>query len=417
MSHLDAKTKDLKRYGMSQRDHQLRVSLFGEFDVVGPKGSLVERSRKKSKPWTLLKYLLTGNRNVVTSDALMDDLWPNSESDSQQPLHLCVHRLRRLLATAIVSGEGVPLIIGQQGTYSFNWDSDHWVDAHQFEALYHRAKQGPVNDETTWTLYKDALALYTGDCLAEHQEEAWAIEVREYYRSLYRSVVLDYTNALLRLRQYHEVLAICNSAKLPQVDEDVEGQTIRALIYQGDLKQARIRYERITKRLYSDMGIAPSLKLRDLYRLLCASEKGERLFDVASDSEALNVAPLKSGPLLCDSDVFRYLFTMEKRKLERTGQCAHLVCVVNTDKHGQLLSEERATAVTGSLIQGLQELLRSSDSICRWNSSQILVLSSTHAADDEKVLKERLERKLSPLARTMAAKVGITVRQVQSVQL
>ncbi len=399
------------------KDCRLRVYLFGEFDVRGPSGSLVDRSRKRSKPWTLFKYLITGKRNVVGSDVLMDDLWPNNEGRSQQPLHLCVHRLRRLLAPAVQDDASSPLIIGHQGTYAFNWESEHWVDAHHLEALYQRAKQNPRDDEMLLELYKQALALYTGDCLGEHQEEPWAVAVREYYRSLYKQILLDYTDVLLRLGQYHEVVALCNPATLPAMDEDVEGQTIRALIYQGDFKQARSRYERITKSLYSDLGIAPSAKLRDVYRLLRTSEKGEGFLDIVNDSDALRIVGLKPGPLCCDRDVFRHLFAVEKRRLPRSGQCAHLVCIMTTDKTGKWLSEERALTVTNILLRGLQDTLRSGDTMCRWNSSQILILAPTHAVDDEMVLKKRLETTLSPLARTMAAKTCITVRQVQGVQL
>ncbi len=398
-----------------ERGHhrQLRVFLFGRFEVACGTRSLVEGSRKNSKPWALFKYLLTGSQKMVSTGSIMEALWPDSSTESPQSLHLCVHRLRRLLRCDLEIGESTPRILGDNGAYGFNWDGDYWVDVLEFERLHREAKKEQSHAQNSQKLYQEALALYVGDCLVEHEDEPWAVEVREHYRMVYKSAVLDYTDLLMRLGHYFEVKTVCDAAKLPQADEDVECQVIRSLIYQGDLKQARKRYERITSILYQDMGIAPSAKLRTLYRLLVASEEGHHYIDIQNHPDALTLLASKTGAVVCDGDVFRHLCAIETRKSARGSHGAYLVCLVIKDAHGQWPGHQQAQTSSGILVQALQDMLRRGDTICRWNQYQILLLVSLSGPEGAARLEERIQERLIPLARSMSVQLDVSLRQLE----
>ena len=109
---------------------------------------------------SLLALLLARAGEVVTTDALVDDLYGDrAPRDAGHALQSRISRLRRALAPVII--EGFP------SGYRLSVDGDD-IDAGRFERLADEGRRALAagQPERAATILGDALALWRGDALA-----------------------------------------------------------------------------------------------------------------------------------------------------------------------------------------------------------------------------------------------------------
>jgi len=120
------------------------------------------------------------------------------------------------------------------------------------------------------------------------------------------------------------------------------------------------------------MGVKPSDALRKLYRLLFG-EISKNGIDISTISESLREEFYSNGPMLCEPDIFKFLYQLEKRRSERYGQTAFLGLLT-------LSMPDYTLPPKGMLKNGAEELrqvllssLRKGDVVTEWNEAQFLL--------------------------------------------
>lgn len=351
----------------------ITIRTLGRFDVEKNQQSLVEASPGARKLWELFKFMLTHRHRSFTPEALLDGLWASEDyNDPRSTLRRQMHRLRQILEENEHSQSPSLSIIYVNGYYRWNPEVDARVDADVFESSVQLgdALQGQ-HPEKALIHYQKALSLYHGDYLPECNDQQWVFPVRSHYRRLYLKAVLSATDLLLGLKQYAEVLRVCEKAvELDIYEEEFHLRLMESLLQLGERKQALAHYEYITGFFYQELGLKPTPALKALYKRMLSTQPTLDSMD-ALHADLDGVDPLENA-YFCNPEVFRSIYELERRRSERSG--AHAVVGMITMGHPPTASHGKQQQRMQALQQHLMHHLRKGDTITRWNDSQLLVL-------------------------------------------
>ena len=139
-----------------------------EFRILGPLEVVVDGERLPPlgrKQRSLLALLLLHANEVVSSDRLIDELWPEESESAAAALQASVSRLRKAL------GAGAGILETSAPGYVLR-PGPGQLDLHAFEQLLERAER---EDPTTAArTLRDALALWRGAPLADFAYDTFA---------------------------------------------------------------------------------------------------------------------------------------------------------------------------------------------------------------------------------------------------
>ncbi len=142
----------------------LRIHLLGSFEINREGLLLTNQDWRSQQTRTICKILLARRRQVVTSDQIIEILWPDDLPESaRQRLYVRISQLRSALRS------GKSLLQTVEGGYIFNPDETCWLDVEAFQSRiaegfhYQEAGQQPQAIHA----YEQARQLYRGDFFAE----------------------------------------------------------------------------------------------------------------------------------------------------------------------------------------------------------------------------------------------------------
>ncbi|MEJ2736325.1 MAG: AAA family ATPase [Anaerolineae bacterium] len=213
---------------------QLRIHLLGAFELWLD-GQLVPQSAWPGrKACRLFKILVTHRHRVVSSDELIEWLWPNLTPESaRNSLWVAVSRLRHLLEPGLTTRGGSHVRAGQ---------------AHHREGQWTEAVDA----------YLAAQALYRGDYLSQDAYEDWAIPARERLRETFLEAESSLATCHLTLGRYGESLAHARQV----LDHDPCRESAWRLVMEahyraGEQDRALQAFERCRAVLAHELGVDP----------------------------------------------------------------------------------------------------------------------------------------------------------------
>src|ERR1700722_16311074 len=156
-----------KRFVMSNRE-RFRVHVLGRFCLLSGDTPITMPPRLR-KPQELLQALVALGGIEVSSGALIDALWPDSEGDAAyHALESALYRLRQLLGAR----DAIRMVGGKA---SLNRDQ-LWVDMWEFEEeLRHPFDPTVAGVDRIGRLRR----LYQGQFLQHEIEKPWVLKVRQ----------------------------------------------------------------------------------------------------------------------------------------------------------------------------------------------------------------------------------------------
>lgn len=355
---------------------KLEISTLGSFQVRQGDLALSDNSSRSNKLWELFKFLLTNRGKRLPPGDILDTLWPDQEyDDPRRALRTLVYRLRQILSAGPAAGASDCSIVFSHGCYSLELASDCRVDLDEFERICLEAQKTARDDPAgAIALYRRAVDLYRGEYLPECSYSEWVMPVRNYYRHLYLRAVLELTGLLKDAGQHAELIMVCEKAFLVELfEEELHVRFLEALLEKGRIKQARAHYDYITTALYRVMGVKPGAGLRNIARLIRMEKDGVEL-DLSAIQQSLRDRQEAAGAFLCDPDIFRFLYRLEARRGERSGQAVLLGLLTVTRPDYGLPHQGELKDVMDLLGGLLADHLRKGDVISRWNEAQYLLL-------------------------------------------
>ena len=233
-----------------------------EFRILGPFDARIDGRALElpaGKPRALLAALLLRSGEVVSVDALVDELWgeqpPPTAAKNVQGY---VARLRRTL------GEGV--LVTQTPGYALRID-EQLLDSSRFRALVEEARH--EEPAAAADRLRDALALWRGPPLADFTYEPFAQEEIRRLEDLRLSALEDRIQADLALGRHEDVVAELESlVRSHPLRERLQGELLVALYRCGRQAEALEAYRAARHRFVDELGVEPSPELQRLERAI-----------------------------------------------------------------------------------------------------------------------------------------------------
>jgi len=253
------------------------ICLLGGFRLL--KAGQPVRLRNANKTRSFLVCLAMEKSYCVSREAILEMLWPNTESAlASQSLNSLVHSLRRLLSDTI---GGEPPVIHSDDCYRLNIDAGIGVDTDWFEALAfsgeHQERSG--NMEAAVNFYRAAVNLYRGDLFSNLDTQSMIVgeSLRGKYMTLL-SRLADYSYA-------DDDLRICleYARRLLSLDpcrEDAHRVVMRCYARQGERTQALRQYQLCETVLRNEFDILPEAATTNLYNQIRLNP--DRLADLSA---------------------------------------------------------------------------------------------------------------------------------------
>jgi len=239
-----------------------------ELRVLGPVEVVVDSvARRIGSPIqrTLLGLLLLHPNEVITTDRIVDVLWPGNPPEARRKLWFHVSKLRGILQAG---AEDAGAILATHPTgYVLRIDTDK-LDAGRFERLTRSARSVLEDDPArAGDLLREALGLWRGQPFADVlHEDAVSSEVARL-NELRVAAVEDRLEADLALGLAGELIPELQALVAEQpFRESLRAKLMLALYRAGRQADALAAYRRARRTLVEELGIEPSDGLNDLHR-------------------------------------------------------------------------------------------------------------------------------------------------------
>lgn len=237
----------------------IRLYTFGTLQVVRDAHTVTESDWHTRQARQLLKILITERPRPVSTDRLIDLLWPNSTPQAAATtLRSAINALRNVLEPERRSREPSKYIITEAPGYAFYEHADIWLDVEHFETLLNRAEV-EADPSQRQPLLEAAVDLYQDDYLTSDPYADWAQSEREQLRERYFTALLNL--AALRAEQGNYTAAIAACRRIIARDPVRENAYQALMRYQaesGDSASALLTYERCRTLLAEELGADPS---------------------------------------------------------------------------------------------------------------------------------------------------------------
>lgn len=267
---------DIHRTAPDQRDDVPACTILGALEI---RHGGVDHAPRGPKVLQLLGLLLVRPGRVVSTDAIVEELWGDRPPPSVRgTMQTHVYHLRRALQGCTPLG-GEPLLVTRPPGYLLRVHPDQ-VDVTAFRRLCRAggellADGRPAAAAHTLTR---ALALWNGrplgnvDCgpvlsraVVELREQQRAARHLRIEADLARGAAHELTG---------ELHALCAAERL---DEGLHGQLVRALAGAGRRSEGMAVYRSLRTRLVSELGVEPSAELQRVHRELLGPTTAPRL--------------------------------------------------------------------------------------------------------------------------------------------
>ncbi len=371
---------------------QLQINMLGGFSLQYQDKVIDYQSSRSHKLWSILEYLVTFRDKEITQNELIELLWGDEFTENPaNTLKTLLHRLRVMLEE-LEFVPGKEMVIYNHGIYAWNSKLNFVVDTDQFVSLCTLGDEAE-DEQQKVAYYLSALEYYKGDFLPMSSLEPWAVPVNTYFHSEYLRIVHTCVALLKEQKRPHEIITICQQAvKIDPYEESLHYELIKAMLDTGAQQTALNHYEYVVDLFYSEFGINLSDQMTDLYKELIKVSNGIEvdLHVIATKLREENDQP---GAFYCEYSLFKEIYQLESRAVNRNGQSVYLCLVSVTDgNNSKVDNKKHQNAAMGQLRKAIQLSLRRGDVFTRYSVSQYLILLPTISYENCEMVLKRIVR-------------------------
>ena len=350
----------------------LQIRMLGKCSLAFGDLMIEDKTKRTSKVWLLLAYLVCNRDRTVSHDELIERLWEDGQgSNPAGALKTTLWRARQLLEELDPSLREVIVHAGKG--YGWNPDIPITVDAEEFERLC-AAAEHEEDEAAAIGTYREALELYQSDFLERFSSEAWVSPLTAYYSNLYISAVLRQLALLEKTFCAEEAVALCYAAlKTSPYHEEIYQYLMRAQMELREFEKADAAYEELRERLFNNLGVMPGKESQMIHKEVLRHinhyfHSADMLRDQLQEKDPT------PGPLICDFYVFRQFYQEEARSASRRGDAIHVCMLTVSGKDGEELPAQALEQVMGLLQAQMSARLRQGDVVSRCSASQFVLL-------------------------------------------
>jgi len=274
-----------------------------EFQILGPLevrrgGERLTLGRAKQR--ALLGILLVHANELLSSDRLIEELWPEPPETAANTLQVYVARLRKVLEPSRSRGAPGELLVTRPPGYALRVDADE-LDADRFERLLGEGRTAREADDpaTARGKLRDALGLWRGAALADFPYDPFAQTEIARLEDLRLDAAEERIETELALGGAAELVpeleALVNDNPLR---ERLRGQLMLALYRSGRQAEALEVYRQTVKTFDEELGLAPSPSLQRLQTAILRQEPALEVWTEAPRQPIEAIRTSESGPFV-----------------------------------------------------------------------------------------------------------------------
>ncbi|MCP1109352.1 AfsR/SARP family transcriptional regulator [Ohessyouella blattaphilus] len=368
----------------------ISVDMFGAFSVSNKNHSLLATGKSGLSSFLLLGYLLSNQGNDITSEMLIDVLWPDGESNNPAgALRTLMHRTKKLLEP-FYPGENIEFISKNNNTYSWNRDVFLNIDIYNFEKSVHQAFRED-DPEEQYELLEKAFKLYKGEFLNIFSHHSWVMFRNNYYGNLYVKCVNTMCYLLNKEERFEEVLNLCDQAlKLsPATDETLHKQKIFTLLNIGKTQVALDYYYSILAMFNTAHGLDITESMTDVYEAIL-NHLPNKFQTLNTLDKSLRDKDVKSGSFYCNFDIFQNIYQVNLRSARRAKSRFYLVLLTLEDESQDSLITETLKDEMEILHQVMKKKLRNNDVYTKSSICQYSLIINAPSESGVEIVKNRI---------------------------
>ncbi|MFR3729827.1 BTAD domain-containing putative transcriptional regulator [Lacrimispora sp.] len=374
---------------MKNQESVIYVNMLGGFSISIGNKAIVDQNNQAKKPWSLLEYLITFRGRDIPVEELIDLFWKDEASNNPAgALKTLMFRVRKLLEPL-----GYPtqeLIFQNRKAYGWTKDLTTICDTDRFEDLCVQSEAPDLPPEKRLALCMEAFSLYKGNFLPKSEWESWVVPIHTYYHTLYQKLVNRILKMLEEEKDYPTIIDVCQQTiAIDPYGEDAHYYLICALYQSGNQLMAMEHYQRVNDMFYNEFAITPSIRFKELYKMISDKKHGITM-DLSTIREILLEGGTNKGAFCCEPSVFRDIYQLETRAIERTGDSIFLCLLTISNLKGELLKPAVQTRAMDELGESIRNSLRRGDIFSRYSVSQYLMLLPTATYENGETVLKRI---------------------------
>lgn len=375
---------------------EIKVQFFGKFNITYNGTPVVgEKVHKESQFNRLMLALLFAWPNGVDKDDLERfAVGENEMGEKHTALRIIIYKTKRKLVKL-----GLPdinLIYQEKGIVYWCKEIPVVADCHQMEAYYAKAEamqaaQSKEDIEKSMLLYMDAAYLYKGEFLELFGAEVGVAQLAKKYRELFVGCINHASKMMEKLKDWDNLEMLGRFAVSAQPFCNWEILVMEALIQKRMYEDASTYYSDVVDFYLKECGIYPSEALM-------------HIMDELEDSMQHSVGTLESiqakleereeavrGGYYCSFPVFKGIYQMIGRQMDRTGLDAHLMlCSMAAPESGLNGDGKEQDELSADLKEAIEMSIRRGDMFTRYGKGQYLILLFNTELENCKIVQKRI---------------------------
>lgn len=368
---------------------KLKMQLFGSFSMEYDGHVIGEEDLHSNKLTKLLVYILMNRDSVLTHQQLLEVL---GNDDSQKPENVLKNLMYRMRKAMSELGDD-KFICTSTGAYKWNPEILVETDYEEYEARV-EALHKETDTQKRKTLCKQIIDSY-GSVSTKVSQETWMLPKTVWYQTSYMEATHRLCEMLEAEGEWNELELICNEAMaVDAFDEEIHCWLLKSMHGQKKYDLAIAQYEKSKKTFYENMGIQPSEELQEAFQDMLA-DIGEDIKDVSNLLEEMHESERLDGAFICDYHIFRQIYRIEVRRIERSGMAEHMLLLTirkKSAKHNDKLTESAGNDGMEALELAIRCCLRAGDVAARYSATQFVILLPMCSYESGVMVAERIQK-------------------------
>lgn len=261
------------RHQIEPSSAKIQIYTFGTLQVVRDTTAVTEGDWHTRQARQLLKILLTERPRPVSTDLLIEVLWPNSTPNAAATtLRSAINALRNVLEPDRPNRAPSRYIVTQAPGYAFHLTTDIWLDVEEFERRLNQAQTCAEHERKLYFL-EGAISLYEDDYLISDPYADWLQSERERLRERFFNALLQTAELYAETGRYADAITTCRRMLArDEVRENAYQALMRYQAESGDSAGALLTYERCRSILSDELGADPSPLTQMLHQRILNGE-------------------------------------------------------------------------------------------------------------------------------------------------
>ena len=370
-------------------EQNVRIQMMGNYLIFVDEQHIENPVAKSRKGSALLAFLILHRGYQVPNQRLLRELWSdNIVTNPENALKTLVSRTRGML-NQMSPGLG-NCIVSDRGAYHWDRDAGVSVDLLELMDLFDRLTQIRERADRR-SLYPQIISLYKGDLYQTGSLEEEAAYAERLHRQ-YLDAVYEYVELLKVDESYNEISSICRTAlDIDNFDEKLHIELMKAMVNLNRISDAMEQYRHAANITYRYLGAEPSESMKEFYIQLNRARKSLK-FNLDAIRNELRQSSKEHGAFVCDYYMFKEIYNLQMRNLERLGTTMFLGVIMVGDAEDSQSDYIRMDTIMSGLIEILKDNLRKGDIITHFAPTVVAILLPTVNYDTGTMVMERVRQ-------------------------